>query len=415
MATVVPFKAIRPSKDKVHLVTSRPVNNYSHSELKEKLDTNPFSFLHIIFPDYHDTSQRTKQGTPERLRKIKSRYVKFISEQVLITEEHPCYYIYRQVKPDCAFTGIIGCSSIDDYFNGVIKIHEQTITTREDKLKSYLDVVDYNAEPILMFYPDNSNLNQLVTGITQADPVYDFSTADRNRHQLWIVNKQDGIKIIEEEFEKTGAIYIADGHHRTASSAIYGKAMRERNPNCTGKEPFNFFLCIYFPESQLKIYDYNRVVKDLNGLSTEQFLKKVSEKFIVQEKGKEIYTPAALHNFSFYTEGDWYSLTAKKDIYNDKDPVGILDSAILTNHLLSPILGISDLKTDSRIAFVNGLKGLTEMKNQVDSGKAKAGIALYPATMQQVKNIADCGKSMPPKTTWVEPKMRNGLVIYSLS
>jgi len=413
MATIIPFKGLRPVNDKVHLVASRSVDTYTQEELNEKLATNPYSFLHIINPDLGD-GIKTKPGSSERLRKIKSKYLQFINETLFTKDVNPCYYIYQQKKEGNTYTGIIGCSSIEDYFNGVIKIHEQTLTEREKKLQQYLEVCDFNSEPVLFCYPDDKQIDTIVGNFTKSEPTYNFTTTDKVTHRLWVVSDPSIIRIIEDRFKLIQAIYIADGHHRSASSALLGKSRMEKNKNHTGKEAYNFYLGIFFPETQLKIYDFNRLVNDLNGLSESEFLKKISEKFTVEEK-KQLYVPDQLHNFCMYLCGKWYSLRAKNEIYNDNDPLESLDVHILTKHLLSPVLNIGDLKTDKRISFVSGIKGMQELKKQVDSLKYKVAFGLFPISMQQLKKIADTNNTMPPKSTWIEPKMRSGLVIYSLS
>jgi len=414
MAKVLPFKATRPAKDKVHLIASRSVDTYSQKELSEKLASNPYSFLHIINPDFSD-GKHTPPGSMERLNKIKNRYNDFLKNNFLIEDTADCFYIYRQTKKEQSFTGIIACASIDDYFNGVIKVHEQTITEREEKLKHYLEVCDFNAEPVLFCYPNDAVIDELTKKATQQIPEYDFTTTDGSNHKLWLVNKKQELDIIEKRFASIPAIYIADGHHRSASSALLGKSRREKTKNYTGKESFNFYLGAFFPETELKIFDFNRVIKDLNGNSTESFIKALGKDFIIEKKGSQVYKPAKLHNFSLYIDSEWYSVTAKKEICNDKDPIAILDAAILSNAILAPILNITDLKTDLRIAFVPGIKGMEELKKIVDSGKAKAAFGLYPVTMEQLKIISDTNNIMPPKTTWVEPKLRSGLTIYSLT
>ena len=414
MAKIIPFKGIRPTKDKVHLVASRSVDGYNSTQLNDKLLSNPYSFLHIVSPDISD-GKKTKPGSDERLKKVKATYLKFLKEGIFVNDDQPCYYIYQQIKNSTIYTGIIGCSSIDDYFNGAIKTHEQTLTEREEKLKHYLEICDFNAEPVLFFYPNDEVIDELTLKSMRSEPVYDFTTTDKVRHKLWVVSEKGRVSEIQKQFSKIPAIYIADGHHRSASSALLGRSRREENPNYTGKEPFNFYLGVFFPETQLKIFDFNRVIKDLNNLSTENFINKLSEKFVVTKKDTDLYKPEKKHNFSMYLEGNWYSLDAKKEILYNNDPVGSLDAFILTEHILSPILNIHDLKTDKRIHFVSGIKGMEELKNQVDSGKFKVAFGLYPVEMKQLKHIADTNSSMPPKTTWVEPKMRSGLVIYSLS
>ncbi len=413
MAKIIPFKAIRPAKDKVHLVPSRPVDGYNPDELQEKLAGNPYTFLHIINPDFGDAI-KTKAGSTERLQKIKAKYLQFVREEIFIEDSQPCFYIYQQQKEGDIYTGIIGCVSIDDYFNGVIKIHEQTITEREEKLMHYLNVCDFNAEPVLFSYPNDDIIDKLTENILCTTPEYDFSTTDKVRHKLWVVNDKIVIRKITEQFSRINSIYIADGHHRSASSALLGKSRMETDKNFTGNEPYNFYLGVFFPETQLKIYDFNRVVKDLNGLTDESFIGKLNEKFIITLKDKNIYKPVRKHNFSMYLNGRWYSLDAKKEIIHNEEPVGSLDASLLTEHILSPILNINDLKTDKRIGFVSGIKGMIELKSRVDSGDFKVAFGLYPVEMKQLKHIADTNNSMPPKTTWVEPKMRSGLVIYKL-
>ncbi len=414
MATIIPFRGIRPAPDKVHLVASRAVDGYSAADLKEKLKSNPYTFLHVINPDFAD-DKHTKPGSPERLRKVKARYLQFHEEEIFVQDETPCYYIYRQQKGNSVYTGLIGCSSIHDYFSGVIKIHEQTLTEREEKLKEYLEICDFNAEPVLFSYPNDAVIDSLTAEISEGIPEYDFTTTDRVRHTLWKVSEQATVKKLASRFENIPAIYIADGHHRSASSALLGKSRKEQNPGHTGHEPYNFYLGVFFPETQLRIYDFNRVVRDLNALTEQAFLEKIGVPFEVEKKSSELYKPGRKHNFSMYLRGCWYSLSPKKGIVNDTEPVGSLDASLLTNHILSPVLDIHDLKTDKRIGFVSGIKGMEELKKQVDNGKAEVAFGLFPVAMEQLKRIADTNNIMPPKTTWVEPKMRSGLVIYSLS
>lgn len=413
MAQVIPFRAIRPENDKVHLVASRSVDGYNTSELRDKLTQNPFSFLHVINPDFEDGS-KTKPGSKERLLKVKNRFRNFLNANVFLRDEKACYYLYRQVKNDNTYIGIIGCTSIDDYLNGVIKIHEQTITQREEKLKDYLEVCEFNAEPVLFCYPDDQDINEVTTDVMRYRPDYDFTTTDKVRHTLWIINKTKSIRTISNSFSKIPAIYIADGHHRSASSALLGKLRRSRDKNFSGKEAYNYYLGVFFPESQLKIYDYNRLVKDLNGLSNEQFIEKLSKSFEVREVNESIFRPTRKHELSMYLSGKWYSLIARDGVYKADSPVGSLDASILTDHVLSPILDIHDLKTDKRISFVPGIKGPEALKAAVDDKKVAVAFGLYPVTMEHLKWIADTNNIMPPKSTWVEPKMRSGLVIYSL-
>jgi uncharacterized protein (DUF1015 family) len=412
MATVLPFKAIRPSQDKVHLVASRSVEGYQPHEIKERLSGNPFTFLHVINPDFKD-GVKTKAGSPERLAKVKIRYREFIKNEILIHDTKACYYVYRQIKENHQYLGIIACTSIDDYLSGVIKIHEQTITQREEKLKEYLEVCEFNAEPVLFCYPNDQELDVVVADVSKGHPDYDFSTTDMVRHTLWVVSSDFMIQKISERFSTMPAIYIADGHHRSASSALLGKEKRIQKPDYSGTEPFNYYLGVFFAETQLKIYEYNRVVKDMHGLTVETLLQQLSLKFEVKPLTVDFYEPQQKHEMSMYIQNQWYSLMAKDGTYFSHDPVGSLDASILTEHVLSPIFDIHDLKTDARIGFVPGVKGANALKQQVDEQNAAVAFGLYPVTMDHLKWIADTNNIMPPKSTWVEPKMRSGLVIYS--
>lgn len=414
MATIKPFKALRPARDKVHLVASRSFDTYSQAELSAKLKGNPYTFLHIIKPDYPSHHKGSDQD-PEYLSLIKSNFENFIQQEYLIADEQPALYVYQQYKNNQVYTGIIACASIQDYFDGVIKIHEQTLTEKENRFKDYLEVCDFNAEPVCIAYPDNSGINSIIEQSLQERPEYDFSTRDEERHKLWLISDPKKISRIQEEFAKMPAVYIADGHHRSASSALLGKSKRQQFPNFTGKEGFNYFMCVFFSEKQLHIYDFNRVVRDLNGLSPEDFVTRLEEKFVVKKMGTEIYTARNLHNISMYLDHNWYSITAKEGTYHSNDPVGSLDASILSEHILNPVLGIKDLKTDKRVRFVSGIKGMQKLKQLVDEGKFALAFGLYPVGMKQLKNIADNHCIMPPKTTWIEPKLRSGLVIYSLS
>jgi len=412
MATVLPFKALRPASDKVHLVASRSVDGYNTPELKDKLAGNPYTFLHVINPDYDD-GVRTRPGSKERLVKVKRRFKSFISEKILKRDEKAAYYIYRQIKGENHYIGIIACTSIDDYMNGVIKVHEQTITQREEKLKEYLEVCEFNAEPVLFCYPNDTVIDELIEKIAQSVPTYDFTTTDKVQHTLWVVSHDKNVETISKQFAAIPAIYIADGHHRSASSALLGNILRKSNKNYTGKEAYNYYLGVFFAETQLKIFDYNRLVKDMGDLTTKDLLSRLNKKFDVKEINESVFKPSKKHEISMYTAGKWYSLIAKEGTYNSSDAVGSLDASILTEHILSPLFDIHDLKIDKRIGFVPGIKGAEALKRNVDEGKAEVAFGLYPVTMEHLKWIADTNNIMPPKSTWVEPKMRSGLVIYS--
>jgi uncharacterized protein (DUF1015 family) len=413
MAKVIPFKAIRPEVDKVHLVASRSVDGYNPSELREKLTGNPYSFLHVINPDFED-GIKTKPGSKERLAKVKNHFKKFVREKIFLRDENPCYYLYRQVKDGNEFLGIIACTSIDDYINGVIKIHEQTLTTREEKLKDYLDVCEFNAEPVLFCYPNDEVIDDLSKEISSTRADYDFTTTDKVRHTVWVIESKKTVKQIAERFASIPNIYIADGHHRSASATLLGKLRRSTRKSYTGDEAFNYYLGVFFPESQLKIYDYNRVVKDLNNLSVNEIIYNLKTNFTITEVNSNDFKPTQKHEISMYVDKRWYSLKVKDTIYNPQDPIDSLDAAILTKYILSPIFDIHDLKTDKRIGFIPGVRGSKELKKQVDEGKAAISFGLYPVSMEHLKWIADTNNIMPPKSTWVEPKMRSGLVIYSL-
>ena len=413
MAKVIPFKAIRPQNDKVHLVASRSVDGYNTVELREKLMGNPFSFLHVINPDFED-GIKTKPGSSERLQKVKKHFKKFVRENILLKDENPCYYLYRQIKEGNEYLGIIACTSIDDYISGIIKIHEQTITQREEKLKDYLEVCEFNAEPVLFSYPNDAEIDSISDEISKSRSDYDFTTTDKVRHTVWVIDHKKTVKKIAERFSAIPSIYIADGHHRSASSTLLGKLKRTTKKSYTGEEAFNYYLGVFFPENHLKIYEYNRVVKDLNGLSLNELLYNLKTNFIVTEIHEAQFKPTQSQEFSMYVENKWYSIKVKDKIFDANDPIDSLDAAILTKYILSPLFDIHDLKTDKRIGFVPGVRGSEALKKQVNEGKAAVAFGLYPITMKHLKWIADTNNIMPPKSTWVEPKMRSGLVIYSL-
>ncbi len=369
--------------------------------------------MHVILPEF-GSKITTKPNTTERFKLVKKNFEAFRKKGIFIQDKNDCLYIYRQLKDGYSYTGIIAGAAVDDYLNGVIKIHEQTLTKREEIFKNYLDVCGFNAEPVLLSYSDNNTVDKVLKRYTAERSEYEFTTADGVTHFLWIVAEKKDIAIICKAFEKIPAVYIADGHHRSASSALLAKDRRSKLKKYSGKEMFNYCMAFFISESQLNIYDFNRVVKDLNGLSAKEFLDQLREKFDVESKGKKCYRPKKLHNFSMYLEGEWYSLTAKKGSFNSKHPVGNLDAQILTDNILSPVLGIHDLKTDSRIEFVGGLQGMEGLQRKVDEGKMKVAFGLFPVKVDQLKQIADTNNIMPPKTTWIEPKLRSGLVIQSL-
>jgi uncharacterized protein (DUF1015 family) len=416
MVKIKPFKAIRPAKDKVHLVASRSYVSYSPKSLENKLNTNPYSFIHIINPEFGQ-KEKSKPNSTERFLKTKKKFQSFLENKVFIAENTPAIYLYRQSKENgLSFTGIICAVSIDDYLEGKIKIHEQTLTKREQIFKDYLKVCDFNAEPVLLTYPDNSALTKTIAEITEAtNPEYDFTTTDTIRHTLWNVTEQDKIEYITNCFSGISSVYIADGHHRSASSSLLGQERRLEKNNYKGNEAFNYFLVYLLPESQVKISSYNRLVKDANNISTELLLQKIAENFSVEKINAQLCEPKEKHSFSMYIDGNWYLLGLKDaNAMTNNNPVTQLDSYILSEKILSPILGIKDLKNDKRIYFIDGVAGAMELKRNIDTGKAAIAFGLFPSDIKEVKQIADSGMSMPPKSTWIEPKLRSGLIIYSI-
>ncbi len=412
MATVKPFKAWRPTADKVHLVATRSVDRYKKNELNAKMQDNPYTFFHVIMPFINQTV-KPKIGSIEHLTAIKNKFQTFCENKILLQDKTATFYIYEQINSNYSCTGIIGLASITDYLNNVIKKHENTIADREQKLKNYLEVCDFNAEPVCISYPKNNSVNQLISKIKLRQPDNDFTTTDTLRHKLWVVNIKSEVEQIELNFENIKTLYIADGHHRSASSALLAQQKKQSNSKHSENDSYNYYMAIFFQEQELKIFEFNRLVKDLNGLSSKEFLEYLKNDFVVKET--QTQRPNKAFEFTMYLNKRWYSLRAKEKIIDIKDGVNSLDAAILTNNILDPILGIKDQRTDRRIQFVGGLKGTKELIQQVDSGKFQVAFVLYPATMEQVIAIADCNGVMPPKTTWVEPKLRSGLTIYSLS
>ncbi|HRH12079.1 MAG TPA: DUF1015 family protein [Bacteroidia bacterium] len=413
MAILKAFKGLRPQKDKVSLVASRPYDVINSEEAKIEAGDNTHSFLHVVKPEI-DLPDDVDHYSPLVYQKAKDNFDKLVKEGMFIQDKEECLYIYRLTMDGRTQTGIVGGASIDDYFNNVIKKHELTRPDKEEDRMNHVRVANINAEPVFFAYPNMKALDEVVNKITATKPENDFTTEDKIRHEFWVVNNPVVIHTIIELFSKLPATYVADGHHRTAAAALVGKERRSLNKNHTGKEEYNFFLAVHFPDNQLHIMDYNRVVKDLNSLTEEQLLEKISQNFDVEKKGTTTFRPTGLHNFGMYLNKNWYSLTAKKGTYNDADPIGVLDVTILSERILTPIFNIVDLRTDKRIDFVGGLRGLGELESRVNSGEMKVAFALHPVTMKQLIDIADTGNIMPPKTTWFEPKLRSGLVVHSL-
>ncbi len=416
MATIRPFKGIRPPKELVEKVESRPYDVLSSEEARAEAGDNEMSLYHIIKPEI-DFSPETSEYDPKVYEQAARNFKKFQDKGWLVQDEKPAYYIYAQTMNGKTQYGLVVGAFVEDYLNGTIKKHELTRKDKEEDRMKHVRVNDANIEPVFFAYPDNKVLDELINKYVKNNaPEYDFiAPIDGFGHQFWVIADANDIDVITKEFAKMPALYIADGHHRSAAAALVGAEKANNNPNHKGDEEYNYFMAVCFQASQLTILDYNRVVKDLNGLTSAQFLEKVAQNFDVQKMGKEMYRPTALHNFSLYLDGEWYSLAAKKGTYNDADPIGVLDVDISSRLILDEILGIKDLRTDKRIDFVGGIRGLSELKERVDSGEMKMALALYPVSMQQIMDIADSGKIMPPKATWFEPKLRSGLVIHKLS
>lgn len=413
MAKVKPFRGLRPPKQFVEQVASKPYDVLSSEEARAEAEGNEKSLYHIIKPEID-----FEPGTGEHEQKVYDKAVenfqKFQREGWLVQDEKEQYYLYAQTMDGRIQYGLVVGASVDDYLTGKIKKHELTRKEKEVDRMHHIEINNANIEPVFLSFPTNEVLERVIAQTAKTQPEYDFVSEDGIGHTLWCISDDAVINEITEAFAKIPYLYIADGHHRTAAAAHVGEEKAKADPNHTGKEEYNYLLAVCFPESHLKVMDYNRVVKDLNGLTDEEFLQKVGEKFVVEEKGTEIYRPAALHNFSLYLGGKWYSLTAKEGTYDDNDPIGVLDVKISSDYILRDILNIVDLRTDKRIDFVGGIRGLGELKDRVDSGEMKMALALYPVTMRQIIDIADSGNIMPPKATWFEPKLRSGLIIHKL-
>jgi uncharacterized protein (DUF1015 family) len=414
MATLHPFRGFRPGKDQVNQVASRPYDVLNSEEAREEVAGNPWSFLHVVKPEV-DLPPGTDLYSEQVYARGKENLDKLIREGFFREDEKEMLYIYGQTMFGRTQYGIVGCASVDDYLSGVIKKHELTRPDKEEDRMNHIRVTNFNAEPVFFAYPDHQELDLIVQRVVSGTPEYDFTTGDGVGHHFWLVNKDSDIKRMAEIFEhEIPSTYVADGHHRTAAAALVGQECRAANPGHRGDEEYNYFLAVHFPASQLTIIDYNRVIRDLNGMDPEELLEELEIGFTVEEKGSSVYKPDRLHNFGMYLQGKWYSLTAKPGTYNDDDPIGCLDVTVLSEQVLGPLLNITDLRKSKRIDFVGGIRGLEELSNRVDSGEMALAFALYPVTMKQLMDIADNGMIMPPKTTWFEPKLRSGLVIHSL-
>lgn len=413
MAKVKPFKGVRPPKNLVTEVASRPYDVLDSEEARKEAEGNEKSLYHIIKPEI-DFAPGFDEHDPAVYDKAVENFRKFQEKGWLVQDDKENYYIYAQTMDGRTQYGFVVAAWVDDYIQGRIKKHELTRRDKEEDRMKHVRCNNANIEPVFFAFPDNSVLENIIRVVTAREPEYDFVAPDGFGHTFWVISDQNLIETITSEFAKIPNLYIADGHHRSAAAALVGAEKAKLNPNHRGDEEYNYFMAVAFPASHLRIIDYNRVVKDLNGLSESEFLAKLSENFIVEEKGAETYHPSGLHNFSLYLGGKWYSLTAKEGTYNDNDPIGVLDVTVSSDLILRDILGITDLRSDKRIDFVGGIRGLEELKRRVDSGEMKMALALYPVTMKQLIDIADSGNIMPPKTTWFEPKLRSGLVIHKL-
>lgn len=414
MAILKAFKGLRPPKNIAKELASRPYDVLNSKEARIEAEGNQYSLLHIIKPEI-DLAIGIDEHDESVYNKARENFEKYKKNKWLMQDDKEYLYIYAQTMNGKTQYGIVGCAGVEDYMNGIIKKHELTRKDKEEDRMKHVRITNANMEPVFFTYPAVKEIDDIVAKIVkEQEAEYDFTSVDGFGHHFWVISDDNTIKKIVELFAKIPYTYVADGHHRTAAAALVGNEKRKNNPNHTGKEEYNYFLAVHFPDNQLTIIDYNRVVKDLNGLSSAQLIEKLKTVFDIQEKGSDIYKPNKLHNFGMYLDGKWYSLTAKAGTFNDSDPIGVLDVTILSKLVLDDILGIKDLRTDKRIDFVGGIRGLGELKKRVDSGEMKVAFALYPVSMHQLINIADTNNIMPPKTTWFEPKLRSGLVVHSL-
>ncbi|EGK02725.1 DUF1015 domain-containing protein [Dysgonomonas gadei] len=413
MAVIKPFRGIRPPKSIVKEVVCRPYDVLSSLEARLEAEGNEKSLYRIIKPEI-DFETIIDEHHQDVYNRAVENFNKFQEKGWLVQDPEEYYYVYAQTMNAKTQYGLVVCSHVEDYMNDRIKKHELTRRDKEEDRMKHVRINNANIEPVFFAYPDNNELDNIVKRIISGTAEYDFIASDGVGHHFWVIKDKNDIQRITELFATIPDLYIADGHHRSAAAALVGAEKAKQNPNHKGDEEYNFFMAVCFPDTQLNIIDYNRLVKDLNGLSTGEFLKKLEEHFTVEEKGADITPPTGLHNFSIYLEGKCYSLTAKEGTYDDNDPIGVLDVTISSKYILDEILGIKDLRSDKRIDFVGGIRGLGELKKRVDSGEMKLALALYPVTMKQLMDIADSGNIMPPKTTWFEPKLRSGLVIHKL-
>ncbi|WP_339702283.1 DUF1015 domain-containing protein [uncultured Marixanthomonas sp.] len=410
MAKIIPFKAVRPTRDKVSLIAARSYDSYTQEQRESRLRDNPFSFLHIVNPGYKYHKEISGE---QRYSLVRNRYQEFKEDGVFIDDEKPSFYIYKIVNRDgLEFNGIVAAASTEDYKNNVIKKHEETLQYKEVVFKEYLKTVGFNAEAVLLTHPDNEDLSEIVSNVMETRAEYEFTTTYRDTHYLWNVDDETTVSKIKEVFSEMESLYIADGHHRSASSFLLAEDLKEANDNHTGNEPYNYFMSYLIPESDLKIYEFNRLVKDLNGLSKEEFLIQLDAMFRIENRGLEYYKPTQKQNFSMYLDGEFYSLYLRKNSYTINNALDALDAQILFTTILKPILGVEDLRNDQRIKYTDGKSDMAYVQTVVDTGEFTVGFGLLPVRVSEMKKIADEGLKMPPKTTFVLPKLRSGVTIY---
>ncbi len=408
MISIKPFRAIRPTRDKAYLVATRSYLTYLDEELDDKLRNNPYTFLHVINPA---EGRKLTHGAP-KYRLVKETFDKFMDEGTFIQDQQESYYLYRQVKEGNEYIGLIAAVAVEDYFNDKIKKHENTLTFREEMFTDYLESTGFNAEPVLLTYRDDLRLNRLFAKIIEERSEYEFTSTDRVLHQLWLIDSPKDLKLITEVFKDQEALYIADGHHRCASSSLLAERINARKDGHNGHH--NYFMAFLIGEGQMKVYDFNRLVKGTNQLSGEELVERIRKDFLVEPKGRKAYKPEKLHEMSMYVNGHWYKLVPKTGSFDPQNPVGNLDAEILSRKILKPILGIKNLKTNSRAGFLPGTEGMDGLQQKVDAGEYDIAFGLFPVTIEQVKQVADAGKTMPPKSTYIEPKLRSGLTIYQI-
>lgn len=410
MTKILPFKAVRPTRDKVSLVASRSYQSYTQPEREARLDHNPFSFLHIVNPGYKYDKEISGEA---RYKLVRNRYSEFKEDGVFKQDQKPCFYIYKIVDRDAqVFNGIVAAASVEDYNNNIIKKHEDTIASRETVFKDYLKTVGFNAEPVLLTYPDNDAISNIIAKKQKERAEFEFTTTYRDTHYLWLIEDDVDVQAITNNFSKMPTLYIADGHHRSASSQLLCEDLKNENKNHSGEESYNFFMSYLISESELRIHEFNRLVKDLNGLTKEEFLIQLDTVYRIENRGLTPYQPSKPHHFSMYLDGEFYSLYLRKTEYTFNTSLDQLDAQVLYKTILEPILGITDLRNDNRIHYLSGKKDIVNLKSKVDSKAFTVGFGMIPATISQMKQIADDGLTMPPKSTYIEPKIRSGVTIY---